>query len=187
LTIIKETDMNREQKIAKLKKIQAGNIKPLDDETLTWDLIDGIYHCGHHKYNHLKLNREQLTAFTEKYGGNHILFESFTDPRDEPIKDESPNDRAFVWKEVKVYETEQPKIDQQPKLEESESITIKPVIQQPKKLKKERKQKAPKVNPVEARKAKLKADHQKVLAQIEQDQQRIEGMNNYKRINREFI
>jgi hypothetical protein len=193
--------MNRQQKIAKLKNLIAGTIKPLDGVTLCWSLEDdGLYHCENPKYEHLKYNREQLTAFTEKNGGHHLLFVSFAGSemdtirdsrnpqrKDEPILEDSPNDRLFTWHEEKVYEDEpQPEAIIEPTPPNEPVIAPEPT-KKPKQPKKKRAASKPQLTRAEANKIKAKADYQKCLAQMELDKQRMENMNEFNRINKDFF
>lgn len=180
--------MNRQQKIAKLKNLMAGTIKPLDGVTLYWSLEDdGLYHCENPEYEHLKYNKEQLIAFTEKNGGHHVLFESFAERKDEPIIEDNPNDRLFTWHEEKAYEDEP-----QPEAITVPTPPIEPVIapeptKKPKQPKKKRAASKPQLTRAEANKIKAKADYEKCLAQMELDKQRMENMNEFNRINKEFF
>ncbi len=182
----------RNQKIAILKMIMEGKYKPLANQTFTWmQREDGFYHCGNNEYEHLRFTKDQLEAFIEKNGGHHIFFESYTG--NAPIIDDDSNytaqsnDKVFVWKEGKVYEDENPTPEER---STSAAEQIPHEKHQPEKKPKRSKKKRVKESVLtRVEKSKLEANtaHQKILAQIEADNQRRSAGKEYMNMNKEFF
>lgn len=67
--------MNREEKIQQIKKIQSGELKPLDlinHGIWLWNLRDGVYKCGVMNFENVKLDHDGWIKFCEG-GGTHIV------------------------------------------------------------------------------------------------------------------
>lgn len=174
--------MDRQQKINKLKAIMEGKVQPLQDQNLFWQQLDnGLYQCETHGFTHLILTKENMNKFQQRFGGYHIVFESYTDDRDEPIEDGSDN--VIRWKESRSYDDE----PTQPTRSE-----IKPIepIREPepdtKPLKKERKKKArkrpTKINP----RAKEKEAYQRMLQEQEADQENWDRLRQLSQANQQL-
>jgi hypothetical protein len=181
----------RQKMIDFLKKVQTGQVKPLDGEGFSWDKRSGFWQCSNEKFKHLRLTDQQIDDFIEKYGGRHLLFDSFEDTRDEPIQDtestSTQSDTVFRWHETKVYVDEpQPEAITVP-TPPNELIIVPEPAKKPKQPKKKRVASKPQLTRAEANKIKAKADYQKCLAQMELDKQRMENMNEFNRINKEFF
>jgi hypothetical protein len=178
----------RQKMIDFLKKVQAGQVKPLDGEGFSWDKINGFWQCGNGKYKHLRLTDQQLDDFIEKYGGRHFLV---FDSLDEPIQDTEStpiqSNTVIRWHEEKTYEDEpQPEAITVPTPPIEPEIVPEPT-KKPKQPKKKRAASKPQLKRAEANKIKAKADYEKCLAQMELDKQRMENMNEFNRINKEFF
>lgn len=70
---------NKKDKIEKLRAIAKGKIKPLDAGDVPalffWkNLRNGFYQCEMPGFQHLIFTSDQLKAFSEKTGGNHLIW-----------------------------------------------------------------------------------------------------------------
>jgi hypothetical protein len=165
--------MNRQQKINKLKAIMEGKVQPLQDQNLFWQQLDnGLYQCETHGYTHLILTKENMEKFQARFGGSHIVFENYSDARDEPIIE--IDDNVIIWQEKKTYE--QPnttETQEQPTTNEIKPIQpTKEPEPIPKPSKKERRKKEKKQPVFIEPKAKEKAAYQRMLQEQEADREK---------------
>lgn len=180
--------MDRQQKINRLKAIMEGKVQPLQDQILFWQQLDnGLYQCETHGYTHFILTKENMNKFQGRFGGQHIVFECYSDDRDEPIKEERGSNmtmydsNVLVWKEGrtgdKLKEAEENVSHAIGRITESVKPSvieeIKPIqpVKEPKPVtkpsKKERRKKAKEQPVVIDRKAKEREAYERMLREQE--------------------